>query len=303
MTHPMTPRSLHVRKAALFVGLTYVLSWGFVLVYLGLGGTWTRPGSMVVAVIYMFFPALSAVIVQKGIYREPVARPLGISFRLNRWFLVAWLAPVGIALATLGVGVLLPGVSYAPEMSGFLDRFADVLSPADIEEMRTEVQNAPMDPLLMGVLGGMLAGVTVNAVAAFGEELGWRGLLLRALEPMGFWRVSAVTGLVWGVWHAPLILQGHNYPEHPVAGVLMMVVFTVLLSPLFTLVTLRSGSVLSAAVLHGTLNATGGLAILFVQGGSDLTVGITGLAGAVVLALTTAGVWAWVRHSGTARPT
>ena len=36
---------------------------------------------------------------------------------------------------------------------------------------------------------------------------------------MGFLKTSVLTGFIWGVWHAPIILQGHNYPQHPVAGV------------------------------------------------------------------------------------
>jgi membrane protease YdiL (CAAX protease family) len=115
--------------------------------------------------------------------------------------------------------------------------------------------------------------------------VGWRGLLLRELEGLGFWWASAVIGLVWGFWHAPLIVLGHNYPEHPWAGVFMMTGMTVLLSPLLGYMTLKAGSVVAAAILHGTFNAMAGLAILVVTGGSDLIVGVTGLAGFIVLLL------------------
>ncbi len=37
--------------------------------------------------------------------------------------------------------------------------------------------------------------------------------------------------------------------------------------------------------MHGTLNATGGLAIMVVKGGNDLTIGMTGLAGFIGLVL------------------
>ena len=144
-------------------------------------------------------------------------------------------------------------------------------------------------------------GITINAVAAFGEELGWRGLLQREFGFMGFWKSSAIIGLVWGIWHGPIILQGHNYPEHPHAGVLMMILFCLLLSPLFSYVRLKAQSVIAAAVIHGSLNATVGLAIIVVKGGNDLTVGVTGLAGFIVLTLVNLGIFIFARkrsHGG-----
>lgn len=131
----------------------------------------------------------------------------------------------------------------------------------------------------------MIAGITINAVAAFGEELGWRGFLQKELGYMGFWKSSAIIGIIWGFWHAPLILQGHNYPQHPVEGVFMMTVWTLLLSPIFSYIRIKARSVIAAAIIHGSLNATVGLAIMVVKGGSDLTIGVTGLAGFIVLAI------------------
>jgi hypothetical protein len=37
---------------------------------------------------------------------------------------------------------------------------------------------------------GLIAGATINAVAGFGEELGWRGFLYRELSFLGFWKSS-----------------------------------------------------------------------------------------------------------------
>ena len=50
--------------------------------------------------------------------------------------------------------------------------------------------------------------------------------LQRELAELGLWKSSWVIGVIWGFWHAPLILQGHNYPQHPWAGVFMMTVMT-----------------------------------------------------------------------------
>jgi len=92
-----------------------------------------------------------------------------------------------------------------------------------------------------------------------------------------------ITGVVWGLWHFPLILIGHNYPQHPVAGIAMMVIWCVLLLPAITYIVIKSKSVITAAIFHGTLNAIAGISLLFLRGGSDLTNGVTGMAGFVTL--------------------
>ncbi|MBM3154058.1 MAG: CPBP family intramembrane metalloprotease [Chloroflexi bacterium] len=256
-----------------------------VTLYLYLGGKWVMPGTLIISIAYMFVPMIMAIVVQKLIYKEPLKEPLGISFKLNRWFLVAWLLPPLIALATLGVSLLLPGVEFSPQMAGLMERFKSTLTPEQLRQMEQQMTAFPIHPFLIALLQGLIAGITVNAVAGFGEELGWRGLLQKEFGFMGFWRSSALIGVIWGIWHAPLILLGHNYPQHPVAGVFMMTVFTLLLSPIFSYVRLKAKSVIAAAIIHGSLNATVGLALMVVAGGTDLTIGVTGLAGFIVLAL------------------
>jgi membrane protease YdiL (CAAX protease family) len=238
---------------------------------------------MVVGIVVMFMPMTSVILVQKVIYKDPLAKPLGISFKLNRWWLVAWLLPLVVALATIGVSLLIPGISYSPEMTGFFEKFEGIIPPEQLEQMKEQLAAFPIHIFWISLVQGLIAGITVNAVAGFGEELGWRGFLLRELRRMGLWRSSAIIGFVWGVWHFPIILQGHNYPQHPVHGVFMMILCCLLLSPIFSYITLKSKSVIAAAIAHGSLNGTAGLAIVMVAGGNDLTIGVTGAAGFMVL--------------------
>lgn len=277
------------KKALFYVLLTYALSWTIGIAFPLLGGKWNTASATTVALVYMFMPALAAAIIQREIFKDPLT-PLGISFKWNRWFVVGWLAPPLIAFAALGVGLLFPNVTFSAGMEGMYERFSNYLTPEQIQQMKEQAEAFPVHPIWIGLVQALIAGITVNAIAGFGEELGWRGLLQKELSGMGFWTSSLLIGLIWGVWHAPLILQGHNYPENPVVGVFMMICWTMLLSPLFSLVRLKSGSVIAAAVMHGTLNASYGLAIMVLKGGSELLVGLTGLAGFIVLVVINIGI-------------
>ena len=286
------------RKALLFVILAFASSWLIAGGYYALGGRLNHPLAIVVLLVYMFMPMTAAIIVQKVVYKQPLRKPLGISFRPNRWFLVAWFLPAIAALATIPVSVLVPGVEYSPDMAGFFARFASSLTPEQLAEMKRQMAALPIHPLWLGVVQGLIAGITINAVAGFGEELGWRGLLQRELSHLGFWKSSALIGLIWGIWHAPIIIQGYNYPQHPVAGVAMMTVFTLLLSPIFGYVTLKAKSVIAAAIAHGAINGTAGIPLMVIVGGNDLTVGITALAGFVVLAAINLAIFVLQRLRG-----
>lgn len=274
-----------MKRVGLFIGVTFTLSWLIVALFLIFGGRWGTPSALIVGTTLMFMPMTATILVQRFIYGEALKEPLGVSFKLNRWWLVAWLLPPLVAFATIGVSLLIPGVGYSPEMTGFFERFREVVPAEQLQQMKAQMAAFPVHIFWIALIQGLLAGPTINAVAGFGEELGWRGFLLKELSYLGFWRMSAVIGAIWGVWHAPIILQGHNYPQHPLEGTFMMVVYCLLLSPIFSYVRLKAGSVVAAAIIHGSLNATAGLPLMVVEGGDDLTVGVTGIAGFTVLSI------------------
>lgn len=106
-------------------------------------------------------------------------------------------------------------------------------------------------------------GTAVNSVLAFGEEVGWRGWLLPALLPLGTWPALIITGVLWGAWHAPIILLGYNFDEPNLVGVGLMIIATTLIGVLVGWLRMRSASLWPAVFAHGALNAAGGLVTLF----------------------------------------
>ena len=169
------------RKALLFTGITFAVSWLIIAVFTILGGKWNSSYSYAVALGYMFVPMIVTIALQKLVYREKLKEPLEISFKFNKWFFIAWLLPLALAFVTLGVSLLFPGVSYAPGMEGMFERYESILQPEQLELMRSQLDSFPVHIIWIVILQGLVAGITVNALAGFGEELGWRGFLQKEL--------------------------------------------------------------------------------------------------------------------------
>ena len=288
------------KKAIVFLALAYGLAWTLGLGFFALGCRLDSGTFVAIAILYMFTPTAAAVITQKLIWKEPL-RDLGLRKPQLPWLLIAWLLPGLLAVVALALSLAVPGISLLTGLDPLIGALAAKLPPAQVAETQRLLEHTFLaipgrfcSSPCSRILG---AGPTMNAVAAFGEEFGWRGLLLRELESLGFWQSSIVIGFFWGLWHLPLIAKGYNYPGHPVAGPIMMIALTILLSPLIGYVRLRAQSVFAAAVFHGTFNAAATLAI-FVHGGNAFTVGVTGVTGLISFALADAALWLYLRRRG-----
>lgn len=274
-----------MKKATAFLITTFLLSWPVAFVAFGSGIRSYTPPWFAVAIYFMFTPLISALITQKMIYRQNVTNAFRVSFRLNWWFLVALLLPGGLALGSTVASLLFPGVLLTadPTETASFVFLSQNLAREQVTELARSASELPLHPFWMVLLSGTLAGLTINGLAGLGEELGWRGLLLREFRGLGFWRASFVIGAIWGVWHLPFILYGHNYPGHPVAGVLLMTLWTLTFSPLIGYVTIRADSVIAAAIMHGALNGTAMAPYLVLTGDNVLRIGVMGFAGILVL--------------------
>ena len=271
-----------MKKGIQFIVLTCLVSWTIAGAAIGLGLHEAKGLSYTVfAATYMLLPAICVIILQK-LHKEKLFSNLNISFRFNRWFLVAGVIPILYAFITLGINLFFTNVSFSANYEGLLSSL-----PAEQATLVAEQLSKfpPVVLLLINLVQAIIAGYTINAFFAFGEELGWRGYLLKALKGKKFLSVSLITGFIWGLWHFPLILIGHNYPQHPITGVGMMIIWCILMSPVITYMVIKSKSVITAAIYHGTLNAIAGIGVLYLVGGNDLTNGVTGIAGFITLLL------------------
>jgi membrane protease YdiL (CAAX protease family) len=157
------------------------------------------------------------------------------------------------------------------------------LAPAQME--RVESMTPTVFLLVTGIQAVLLAPFTA-LLLGFGEEYGWRGYLQSELVRTGRVKGILLLGVIWGLWHAPVIVMGHNYPGYPVTGVFVMIGYTVGLGFVLGYAVLKSGSVLLAAFLHALNNQVVGFLSIMVYRPTDpvFSFGI-GLYGIAVLAV------------------
>ncbi|MFB6083616.1 MAG: CPBP family intramembrane glutamic endopeptidase [Halorientalis sp.] len=194
---------------------------------------------------YMFSPLVAGLVV--CLARDVSLSTVGLRVGRPLWLAAA----VGCSLALVGLMLALalavPGIG-----------------------LETGVDPIPGLDLPGGIAGVAAAlalavalGATVNAVFAFGEEFGWRGYLLWELAPLGFWKASLAIGALWGLWHAPVIAAGYNFPDFPIVGIGVMTAACVAFSPVYTYLVARAESVIAAALLHGVFNGSAGLVVAY----------------------------------------
>ena len=110
--------------------------------------------------------------------------------------------------------------------------------------------------LLSLVLNTVIIGPFLGLIITFGEEYGWRGFLQRELTKLGRIRGVFLLGVIWGIWHWPVIWMGYNYPGEPVLGSLLMVGYCIILAYFLAYAVFKSKGIWTAAYLHALNNQT-----------------------------------------------
>lgn len=268
-----------------FVVLSCGLAW-LVTLPLWLGDGLAEPIAGLLLPVMMFTPAVAAVIVTFAL-RVPSSGervrflglwPLRPAKRVVWLMVLGWLAPPLLIGLSVVVAAALGFVQIDPTFARVAAQLAQMLP-----------EGAPMPPVELFVISQIVmipVAALINCVVAFGEELGWRGWLVPALRPLGTWPTLLISGAIWGLWHSPVILLGYNFGRTDFTGVLFMIGGCVAWGILLGWLRLRSASIWPAVLAHGSLNAAGGLVILFAPSQPDLALaGPLGVAGWVVAAV------------------
>jgi membrane protease YdiL (CAAX protease family) len=110
--------------------------------------------------------------------------------------------------------------------------------------------------LTLFVLITATLGLVGKTSRALGEEIGWRGFLVPELSKVvGFTGVSLISGLMWAIYHFPVLLFGDYNKGAP--AWYSLICFTLMVvadSFIMAWLTLRSKSLWPAAIFHGSHN-------------------------------------------------
>jgi uncharacterized protein len=251
----------------LFLFITFGITWSVWGLAWVLGILNTGPSGQIVVALGAFGPAIAAIIVRRLVTHEGFA-DAGLRPNLRHgwpYYLFAWLIP-------------LPVVVTIVVLSGALG----------IVNIHIITQRAAATPatLLVAVLGGAL----LSAPLFWGEEFGWRSYLQLRLgsRPLP---ASIITGLIWGLFHYPVILAGYEGYENVLVGLAVFPISTILLSITFAWLRLKTGSVWASCLAHSATNGIGGglTAYMFLGSGHFLLTSYLGVLGWLPLGIL--GMW------------
>ena len=258
-----------------FIAVAYGLAW-LIALPLWLEGGLKNPLFLSISIAFMFTPAVAAVIVGKLF--EPQVRlvaALRTAPAKGRFGAIILYSLLGIVLALfMTLGGLLVGQAFGVLQLDLLHFSA--LRELIISKLNGQPLPASMPPLWVLVLVQLVVVVVaspINALAAIGEEIGWRGWLLPRLQPIGLKPAIIVSGVIWGLWHAPLVLLGYNYPGLPAWQALgCMSAMCTAVGIFLAWLRWRSDSVLPCAIAHGAINAGAGFYMILGTAGQTVDV-------------------------------
>lgn len=283
-------------EIAVFVAVAVILAW---LVCLPLWLSGEGLGNVMLVQItgmaMMFTPLIAvvaAMLIQRRRSRRTGEPQASIVRYLGMWPLrpfgrVLWMT----ALAFFGVFVLVAVAYLLGAAFGWMQ--ADLLGLSGFKAQLAQLpglEDIPVAVAVIGYLVIMALGSLLNITVAFGEEIGWRGWLLTSLRPLGTWPALLIVGVIWGLWHAPLILLGYNFSRPDITGLAFMVGGCIMVGILFGWLRLRTGSVWPAVAAHAALNGSAGMLLgLFIDGSAEAPdmalVSFLGVSGWIVSAI------------------
>ena len=238
-TSHSTLHTPHLIRLVIYLIISFGIPFLLIFIYIANFGftvenDWYGP----LASFAMFCPAIANIITRLVTKEGTENLCLKIKFKGNiRYFLIALIFPIicGIITALIASLTLFPENSLSNMFQHF--RYND-----------------------FAVLILYVVSVTIAAVfMGFGEEFGWRAYMMAKLEKlMSPSAALIVGGIIWGLWHAPLVACGHNfgndYPAYPWLGIILMCISCVCIGVYLTALTKASHSVLPAALAHIAIN-------------------------------------------------
>lgn len=211
--------------------------------------------------VSMFCPLVAVLAAKRIVLHQST----GIGWKVRgkrRYWLAAWFGPA--------VFTVLAALLYFAVFSSRLDLSGSWLMTAyggemDAETLRSQLGVSSLSYILETGLFAITLAPPINMLFAVGEEAGWRGYMMPQLkERFGLLNGRLLGGVIWGVWHWPIMLltgyeYGTNYLGAPVLGLVVWCVVCFALNTLLDWLYEKTGCIWVSAIAHGAFNAVAAL--------------------------------------------
>lgn len=218
----------------------------FVIIFLGIFSTlYYLYKNNIFLTILMLTPALSVVLTKlicKENFRDLYLKP---KFKRNKkWYICAYILTPIIAF----LGALIYFIIFKNDFNLFGSSYA--------MDVGVTSQGEYIFNLVVMLLLAILVNPIMGIVQCFGEELAWRGYLLPRLNKKFSMQTAVIIdGVIWGLWHSPIIAMGYNYgTENPILGVISMIVFCIVIGTIASFLFYKTKSIWCPVLFHSALN-------------------------------------------------
>ena len=251
----MKNKKLEAKRLVLFLLLAFGIAWiPEIILNKTLGyENWFQGAYAILALPVIYAPMLANIITRKVTKEGWDHTLLHLNLKGHvRYYALAVLIPFAQGLLTYITMTLVYGHWDFGEMTG-----------------RISISDYIGNCLMMFAIGPLFAWNTI------GEEFGWRAYMNQKMEPLlGTTGTIIAGGILWGVWHAPLTIEGHNFGKdywgYPWLGIVTMSVWCIAMGVFLMWLTKKSGSVFPAAIMHACNNmGVGRLNTFFISGLGD----------------------------------
>lgn len=267
------------KRIVIYVALAYGLAWAlwFAVVYPMVNGGGLGTSVQFAIAAGMFAPAIAAALtrlITKEGFKDAWIKPRAFK-KTWRYYVLAWFGPLVLVLAGAVLYFLINPADFDPSM-GYVIQTTHEQAEAMGVELAIDDETIRLSQYAS--LATLVIAPAINAVTCFGEEWGWRGYLLpHLLERFSIIPTLLISGIIWGLWHAPITLIGHNYglgyAGYPFTGIAAMCLFCIVVGVFMSYVTLRTGSCLPAVFAHGMVNGSAAMGLIFSATGGNPFVG------------------------------
>lgn len=258
----------------IYVSCVFALSWAWEAVLIANGGLGAF-GSLG-PFLLMWMPGLVALVFKIACQNK--IDPIGWKPRKPRLWLAAYLIPPCVGLIAYGFA------------------WVSGIAPIEIPWDRLAEKFVPGMPGLLAAIGiNATIGIIGAGLFALGEEIGWRGVMIQLLVRAKLPHPFLLSGLIWALWHAPVILFGdYATSDMPILSLLLFSMMVASVGVIMGWLTMASLSLWPAVLMHAVHN-------VFFQGIFDnytgstplspYMVGESGLLPAIVY--TAVAIWIW----------